>query len=735
MKALIILAVLLFFSVSFSFPIIESVELLPSNNIYIGENLTVSVKCIDPNSTISRVYVKIYSNNLIFPTLDLDYSIVENKYKRTLENSYFDREDTFNVAVYCSNEENEANVTYLTLNVSRISSQIIVENLYYVGDVIELIFAPMINNEVVMSDIPKVYLNNQEKQLKQLPLFRINSGWILKIDAPSLEGSYELKIISNYNRAIIQGSKIITIKKPFQIEIFNLNNHLAKPKEVLTAYFKASLKGQNVELDKDNVRFFIGDLTLNITEFGKQGDVYFAKISIPDLTSSSYELKIIINYNGYTVSSSKGISILTPISINLPPGTHIEFLSNSYKFSFVSNNDGVAIGSIVLGNYDVKVWNNKATIILYNANINNTDNPINFREVDIEVEGFNNAGSYLFETSLSYERAYLELFYDENKVLDESKVKAFKCNVFNFAIGKCISSWIELNNFTLDTVKNVVRIFTDSLSLFLVGSEKNLNLEFSFDKQKYALEDLVKFSGYVVDEWNSRMKNINITIEVIGANIKHKTITNNDGVFSGSFIAPNKEGEFTVTVSAITRFSKLTKNYKLLVERKKEMFIIFPDSVKVSFGKFVEAEITIKNTGQANLTNITIEIEGIPKEYYRIDNSTIEFLETGKDFNTKVIFELPIKLNESSLLAKIKAVSNEALYEKSFGFSIIKEEQIITARVVEIPKVNISQDWLIILGIFLIFFSFLLGRIRKSREKRNISELKEEIEKALSKNK
>ncbi|MCS7123320.1 MAG: hypothetical protein RMJ17_01970 [Candidatus Aenigmarchaeota archaeon] len=737
MKIVNILAALVLFSVSFSFPIIESVDLFPSNNIFIGEDLTISVSCYDLNSTISRVYAKIYSNNLIFPTIDLDYFVLENKYKKTIENNYFENPDTFNIAVYCLNEKNEANVTFSTFNVSRASSLLHSKQVYYTNEIIEIIFAPLINNKLLITErLPVVFINNKEKQLKQLPFFKANVGWILKFDAPSREGTYELKVSANYDRITISNKTFIEVKKPFRLEHFSLSSYLVKPNEVLTVFFQVYYKDENIEVEKNNVKIFVDDILLNITEFGRQGDFHFARVVLPFLSPKSHEIKIFVSYNGNHISSVKEVTYLGQIKVNLSPNTNLEFISTSYKFSFTSDRNGVINNFIAFGTYDLKIWNNKVNIVLFNTKIYEEEIPLNFQEIELDIEGINNAGSYLVETSLNFSSAYLELYYDENKVFDESKIKVFRCDSFNFAIKKCNNEWKFVDNFTIDSVKNVVRFSTSYLSVFLIGTEKILNLELSFDKEKYFLKDIAKFTGYVVDEWNNKVKSVAINLKIVGTNINYKTFSNNDGVFSGSFILPEKEGEFEVLVVVDAKFSNLTKKYKLKIERSKEISIIFLDSVKVKVGESLELEAIIKNIGQSNLTNIKIEIDGIPSEYYQIEDSVIEFLEVNKEYSIKIVFRILEHFNESTTLAKIKAFNEEIYYEKEFGFTILSEENIIPTAKVILPTINLEDENLIfiIIALFLIL-SFLLFKPKKKRIVRDVKSWKEEIEKVLNKNK
>ncbi|MDT7859205.1 MAG: hypothetical protein RQ930_04180, partial [Candidatus Aenigmarchaeota archaeon] len=395
------------------------------------------------------------------------------------------------------------------------------------------------------------------------------------------------------------------------------------------------------------------------------------------------------------------------------------FKDGNSVLSTTTNSSGDYEIALPPGYYDLKVEFPQATLYFKNFYLRDTDGLINYVYKDsVPIKGLRVYGFYIFEFSGDYSSVSLDLRYSKMNVEDEDSMKVFYCSNWNFASNSCNSNWKTLD-FTLDKINSKVSLNLDHLSAFVVGREVSLKVACSINKNSFYINETASISCLVEDEDGNAVENASITINFKGKVVNGKTDAN--GIFTYEYLV-DREGNFNVSVSAYKNPYLSASNYfTFSAEKKKEIFISFPDLVKAEVGTNTTLEFSILNTGQADLTNLQIYFEDLPFNYI-ISHDYLEKISVGERKNFTLTIFIPENVSVATYSPKIKVVSKELEASKNFGLTLIKAEkpQPQSGFVVKLPQINIDTrySYLIIFALISFSLAFFLKRVKKSRERR-----------------
>jgi hypothetical protein len=747
MKKMFALMFLTFFFILISqakaSPIINA-SVTPSNP-WLGEDVKIYANCFDDsNKTISAVYANITGPNILFGEKNL--SLVENNlYSLTLTpQDYYERSGEFSATVYCVNNETQVNSTSLSFTISVLTGSIndIIPSTIYTTDTIEIHFVIKKDGTPLSSNVDfNVSLNDEIKSLKQNPAFDMNKGWILKIDSPS-QGSYELKVTAFYDRANVSNTSNIEVKSPIELDIIDIEKNWLQPNQELTIRLKAYEKGSLINLTKEYLSFKIGSFSMDIDEISQSGDETIVKLKTPYLSPGDYDLSITLTYKNYSLTKTKTVTYTVPLDgeildIDGKPiqGITLKFVSSSYQFSFVTDSKGKYQGEIPPGTYDLEFTSPRSKLYLYGLKIKSFENPIRYFYLsDLDIDGINSAGAYVYEVAMDFSSAYIEMSYDESKVLDETTLKVYKCSNWNSGKKICLSEWKEIDA-EIDTIRNLAKVNTTSFSAYIIGSKKVLKPSFSLDKEIYYLKDLVKIKGIVFDELQKTVSNATVDVKLTNTDISTSTTSDENGVFSIKFFAPEKPGKYELILTVKKDpFVSFNKKIILNVTRSKKLSVIVPDSIKINAGEELTVRFKVINTGQTDFSNVVLGLKGIPQEFFQLP-SHIEKLNVGEEENITVNFSIPSDVNSTTLQAEFIAGVGNTTASKVFGFTILPSKKISSSYsfpTFELPLgmfvlPSIQPDMLILLILF--FISLSVALILKKRKRKTVQ--REEIKNLL----
>jgi hypothetical protein len=650
--------------------------------------------------------------------------------------------------------------------VSKLTSTInnINPNPAYIGDTIEIDIFAKKDDTNLDSDVSfNIYLNGQNKNLKQdPPIYDSTKGWILKIDTPSNTGTFNLSVTTRYDDADYTSSSNVEVKLPLEFELINIDKTWVRLNDNITLTFKAIFKGSAIDLRDEYLNFLINSVDSNVIDIYKSGEYFYVKISAPNLAPGSYDLNIKFTYMEFVKEITKKINYVVPISgsiidsNNKSVTTQLKFKDNGTETTFITGNGGSYSGDLPPGIYDVEITFPNSKLTLTSVMINEFNNPIKYDNpsAQVVIPGIGTGGIFVYEIALSYSNAYLEMTYDDSKILDESRMIFYKCENWNFGRKLCNADWKTING-QIDTVRNTVKVNTTSLSAFLIGYKKDFFLNFDTDKDEYSLREIIKITGIVQDEDSKPVSGIQITASIMNTGITASTKSDDSGVFSLEFQGPDKEGDFTIFVKAEKApFTTVNKTASIKLFRSEKISILIPESIKINQGESAQMWISIVNTGQIDYPRLTLSLSGIPDIYYNMSTG-IEELKAGQEKKISVDFKIPEDAGISSHTGKLKVNYGNNSLEQQFILSISsggnnKTVNVSTNEGFKFPSIFTGNfaipipglDLLSITGIAILVFSIAVFLKRKRLKivterkeiKNTILNIKGEIERSPVKN-
>jgi len=531
---------------------------------------------------------------------------------------------------------------------------------------------------------------------------------------PLSAGSHTVKISISYDGlpSPIQISQVINVKKRLSI------------KSIYPQYFSSNITASITldtsiqPLDQNYLSVFIDNNPANLLSVSGNA----INILTPPLSPGEHTLTV--RYGNYSDSTkvyyvSKITGKLLDDSKKAIFTRFTLFKDGNSVLSTTTNSSGDYEIALPPGYYELKVEFPQATLYFKNFYLRDTDGLINYVYKDsVPIKGLRVYGFYIFEFSGDYSSVSLDLRYSKMNVEDEDSMKVFYCSNWNFASNSCNSNWKTLD-FTLDKINSKVSPNLDHLSAFVVGREVSLKVACSINKNSFYINETASISCLVEDEDGNAVENASITINFKGKVVNGKTDAN--GIFTYEYLV-DREGNFNVSVSAYKNPYLSASNYfTFSAEKKKEIFISFPDLVKAEVGTNTTLEFSILNTGQADLTNLQIYFEDLPFNYI-ISHDYLEKISVGERKNFTLTIFIPENVSVATYSPKIKVVSKELEASKNFGLTLIKAEkpQPQSGFVVKLPQINIDSrySYLIIFALISFSLAFFLKRVKKSRERR-----------------
>jgi hypothetical protein len=177
------------------------------------------------------------------------------------------------------------------------------------------------------------------------------------------------------------------------------------------------------------------------------------------------------------------------------------------------------------------------------------------------------------------------------------------------------------------------------------------------------------------------------------------------------------------------------------VSAKKDLEILAPGIFRCEAGKNCSLEVVVMNSGQKDLRNIILSMDGIPQEFYTFE-SIIPILSAGNEKRISINFKIPGNSTTSLHTITLKALTEDL--EKTAIFGLAIEAPVSENKTTSIPTgliVAIGKSETILLAIFAIvsfstaFILRMMKREGKEREEivRMLEELKENIKSGMKK--
>lgn len=493
---------------------------------------------------------------------------------------------------------------------------------------------------------------DKEKQLWIIPTYNLKT-----VDGLSSENRYSLKVSAEYtepltsmiiltnveSNVIKTRSSLVASLVPGTLpEILDLTDSTKKDVKVRVIYLGNPAK----DLDISHFDAYIekkggGGRTSNAIDPNgftyNEGDGYYIlPVNILKQDPGEYELKISVWYEGVGEVVIKAATIRFVLAFQ---GDIIDSSGNVVSAKIVLKNNDTEIPimtdsggkyniPITAGTYDItmqfpEVWR----VALTGVNIGaNAIDPINYDYFagNPDIEGLTVAKLVVLEFGIPFDRAELEIPYNDAAIDNEKNIKTYACTNWNFGKRKCIGEWKDVMS-TVNIVRDVVSFKTDMLTAFVIGERRGLWLDAATDKKDYAAREPITVTGKVLDTKSVAIKNAEITLAVEGTDITGKATSGDGGIFTAILAAPDNDGIFNIIASAKkSPYIIHNMTYTITVARKKEVSLMVPEVAEVKIDEPQTVKVTIFNSGQAEVTNAKLTISGLKETWYNLSTNIFE---------------------------------------------------------------------------------------------------------------
>lgn len=556
---------------------------------------------------------------------------------------------------YCNNSHtNESYNESTTLKVNELTSKLVstAPPMIYPNDVLDINLEFKISEEPIAAGATfKVYLAGIDIPLQGTPVFTANY-WNIKAKVPESFTEYgmqDLKITATYKeQSISLTSYDYTEIKPL------LNINIIDP-PFFTPYRLTDTEDLEVTvevlykkdlIDKTHISGFkakLDDREVKIEKVDYIDDDWILLINIPKRAprETPYDLDIYVIYNELDAKSSKSIPIQfvipfkgTLLNAKGSPASNIDIKLKSINFEEKIKTDNTGYYSAVIppATYTIEILFPQFQAKLINVGLNSNDDSLELIQNIIQYDYFESKDTdskkiVVLEVALPIESAHLNIPYSDTEFTDEDKIMVYQCKKWDYNERICDHDWEDIEA-TIDTKRNLISIYTESLSAFSIFEKKSINLDISLDKDRYYLEEKLNLNGKLLDEQLNAITDATITYSL--GDISGKVTTDSNGDFSATFNAPKKEGTFDLNVEARKDPYLIKKTIGMTTYRKKSLTISTPSSPTVDLDIPSYITFTLSNTGQSAVSDITLSASEIPGGWYQLSSSKIDRLDVGE---------------------------------------------------------------------------------------------------------
>jgi hypothetical protein len=289
----------------------------------------------------------------------------------------------------------------------------------------------IITGDISSSDF-EVYIGSKKVSIDTDKTYPYGEEWIIttqKISSGFNLGSYSLDVRVSYKGKTFTDSEQVEVKGPLEFELIDIDKTWIKKGDNITLTLKTSYEGEFLELKKEYLKIWIDSDQLTISDIYQGGSYSYIEVPLPNLDPGTYTLKLRFSYMDFVVDLNKDIDYVIPVSGTMEDSKgkviNVKFIFENKNLQKTISTDGKGDYSdyIPPGEYKLEVEFPNSKLVLYEMDIDEFDNPIRFNYLteDVGLPGVGIGGVFVYEIDLAYSDVYLEMEYDDSKLLDESE--------------------------------------------------------------------------------------------------------------------------------------------------------------------------------------------------------------------------------------------------------------------------------------------------------------------------
>ncbi len=430
-------------------------------------------------------------------------------------------------------------------------------------------------------------------------------------------GAHTLRVVASYDGKNVQEDIPFEMDPAFEFEIGSMTPEEVLNGDTLTIYLTSSYHQSNV-LPSTNVSVYLDGQEMSFEKSASS-----ISFDVPAKGPGSYILSIEGEYGELSHTINGQVDYVIPVHGETfdadDKGVYgtLTFSRTSYSKNVPVTN-GIYSGYITTGTYEVRAdfdsFDARFTSVPITGEIENIIRYDKFTSADIA--GLRIVGGYALEFSPAFNRVYIEADYDAGKLSggDESGIEVYKCHYWNLDARKCrsINDWVLVDS-DVNTGSNRVLFEVDSLSGFVIGEPKDLEISATLDMDEYFYGEVMHLTGVVKDQDNKPVDGATVEYSVSGSG--DSLTTDSGGIFSADIIVPKREGNnILILNTSKTFYHQAGEMLEFKVFKREEIELELPQDAEVTVGETGTFTITIRNTGDIVLDNAEISFTGLPKD-------------------------------------------------------------------------------------------------------------------------
>ncbi|MCK4809127.1 MAG: hypothetical protein KAS90_05880 [Candidatus Aenigmarchaeota archaeon] len=686
---------------AYASPEINNLTVL-SQEIWLGETEIIFLNCTDDNgSAISGVYADINTSTALFPGNSFIPDANSTYYLSisTAESSNFNKVGIFDVIIYCENELGESVNSSISFTVSNLSIEISsMASPIYIGDMAEIsIFVKKDGNTITSNDVSfSVSMNDETISFASQPYYDFEKGWVLKFETDALvSASYILSISADYSGAEVSINKDVDIIHPLDFSITDVDKDWVSSGDTITATLKATYRGIPITILDNYISVRLDSTKVDVFDISSSSasNAYDLVFELPSLSAGRHKIKVDFDDSTHTAQDSENIMYIISASgvIFSDTGNHkvdISFDSGSLTKDVRTDLSGKYSISFPPDTYDIQVEDNFAVLDIFDADIEDFDDPVKYQSLPAaHVGGISGEGVfyYAIASELDYSSADIKIKYDPAKINDLSSMEVYVCYSWNTGNWKCSSEWIIISS-VIDSLRKTATIADAVLdAAYIVGNRDSLNLGATLEKESFNINEDISITGLSQDSSKDIVPDAILNASIEATSITASSVSDSNGLFSFNIKNPGVEGNYTLLVElSKDPYISSQKQIDFEIVKSKDISVVSSDTVRLNPGESSEVQFLVINTGEADLSNISISLKNIPVSYYQmIYPETIDILKESNDIPVIVYFTIPENATAGITSASFELSSAGFSKEHSFVMNILplKNETLDTASV------------------------------------------------------
>jgi len=509
-------------------------------------------------------------------------------------------------------------------------------------------------------------------------------------------GVYDLVLKENTHEKTLSKENLIDIRKPFDAEFLDTNDLKISGGGAIEMRIRVEYNAGTFDKNKLSFETEINGFTQEINDFTceltEQGRICSFYVSLPELDPGDYPLKVRVRYDEFSLTLQKTLHTTLKFKgiLTMSNGQVVDAVMDLYNrernewYSSIKPNPGTGEYSVDIlpGTYDLKAtFPQIHELKITGIKITKDTQAVSYSPIKydyfaggVKIPGIDAIEVVVLQFALPMESASMLLSYDDRNVYDENKLEVFFCKDWSYGSRRCSGEWKRIN-FTLNTVSNLVYFVTNELGAFVIGGRKPLGMEIDFGGDEHYAGDTVTITGKIIDNEEKPVQGVKIkyTLE----NVTGESVTDRYGRFTITLTLPQVEGVVTLTVNATKEpFISVSVQHSYSLKKKKDFIITLPDKTEVMLGGNNTVKLSVFNSGQKNITDIYINLIGIPNTWYSVIPRSINLLEPGETKDVDILFHIsPEECKENCKLVnfvEIEVKSKDLTKKKSLTLQIKK---------------------------------------------------------------